>query len=196
MAKNLLLIHGAWSGTNSFNYISDNVGIAANEILYFRYNAVKDSLKKIINDGRDFLAEETKDFVVVGHSLGGLIALSLHNMEHCSHIITLASPLSGIKLSPLVQTFTYNRAPILQEISPGSTLIKSLQSKEYKKKIDIIITKVGFNPAILEPSDGVITVETQERWIPQSAVSTYIDCNHYEILQSKQAVATIRRALV
>lgn len=195
MAKNLLLIHGAWSGPNSFNYLSDKLQSAANRVTYFRYDVLKDNIATVVQQARTFMKADSGKTVVVGHSLGGLIALALHDMDQCDQIITMASPLAGIKVPSLFQSFLYSRAPILEQVAPHSRFIRETHKRDYSKKVHCVITRVGFNPAILEPSDGVVTIDSQESWLPSTGTRSHTDCNHYEILQSQAVVPIISAAL-
>ena len=196
--RNVMLIHGAWSTSQSFNHISRMIDMYLESYvrytILFDYNPFVDNMDKIVDKARKKLDDEAET-LVIGHSLGGLIALAISDHEKCYRTITLASPLSGIKINRLFQPFIYARAPVLGEIAPCSSFIRNIQKKQYDKRIDCMITTRGYNPLIFEKSDGVITVATQEKWMPQSAVATYEECNHYEILQSDQAFSIIKKAL-
>ena len=198
--RNVMMIHGAWSSSQGFNHISKMIDMYLESYIrytiFFDYNPSFDSLEKIVAKARKRLDEDDAETLVVGHSLGGLIALAISDHPACYRTITLASPLSGIKIEKMFQPFIYARAPILGEIAPLSNFIKNIQNKHYEKPIDCLVTTKGFSPVILEKSDGVISLETQEKWMPQSAVATYVGCNHYEILQSDQAFNTIKKALI
>lgn len=193
--KKLFLIHGAWSGPKCFNYISEHIDVCVDEIVYFKYRTQKEDLSKIVSNAKHRLAELEGEYYILGHSLGGIIALNLINEKNCKAVITLASPLSGIKLNPMFQTFLIYRAPILQDICEGSKFIKNIHKQHYEKPVFTFVSTQGFNPGILEPSDGVVTIASQETWLPSTAVSFHVESNHHEILQSKDVVATLRKIL-
>jgi pimeloyl-ACP methyl ester carboxylesterase len=202
--RNVMLIHGAWSSRNSFNYLSTmidiNFGHIIKHTIFFEYDPIKESLADIILRANRELDDYTNtntntDTLVVGHSLGGLIALALSDHPNSYYTITMASPLSGIKVESLFQPFMYSRAPVLYHVSPNSALVKQLHKKEYVKPVNCLITTKGFNPLMIEKSDGVVSVASQDTWLPTSGVATYVDCNHYDILQSEQAFQSIKCAL-
>lgn len=194
--RNVLLIHGAWSNKNSFNYIQelldhDNL----KDTIVYEYNCHKQDIDEIVKNAKKKLSEDNIPTIVVGHSMGGLIALALHDHSNCEKIVTLASPLSGIKIDAFFSAFVYKRAPILKELSPFSSFIDFLQNQKYTKPINCLVACKGFNPFMLEPSDGVVTIESQEKWVPQSAVTTHVDASHNEIIQTQTAVNAIKNYL-
>lgn len=198
--RNVMFIHGAWSSCQGFNYLSNlidtHLDSKIRHTIFFEYNPIKEAMEQIINRAYKELDKDDTETLVVGHSLGGLIALSVMDHPNCYQVVTMASPLSGIKIEKIFQPFIYARAPILAELAPESTFIRGLAKKSYKKRVDCIITTKGFNPIMLEKSDGVVTIHSQERWLPDTAITTYVSNNHYEILQSDQALTTIKKTLI
>lgn len=197
---NVMLIHGAWSSHGSFNFITRMLDLYLesyiNEVIFYDYTPINNNSTEIVKQARKKLDESGKQTIVVGHSMGGLVALAISDHEACKQVITMASPLSGIAIEKMFQPFIYGRAPILAELAPRSDFIKSLHKKKYEKRVDCIITTTGFNPVMLEKNDGVVSIASQESWLPSTAVLHYVDCNHYEILQSEQAFTTIKKALI
>ena len=178
---NIFFIHGAWSSRNSFNYFTSRLNY--NKTYCFEYDPFKQTIPEIIDEAKKEMPENS---IVVGHSLGGLIALSLHDESRCSKIVTLASPFSGIAIEPLVQNFVYSRVPVLKHLSPYSSYISSLKEKEYTKPIWCYITVSGFHPLMTERNDGVVTLQSQKDWTPPDAAIKFLNLNHYEILQSSE----------
>jgi pimeloyl-ACP methyl ester carboxylesterase len=194
MKRNLFVIHGAWSSRQGFKYIEQNIRYDnVDQIIQFTYDCSKEPLNKTIERAKKELYDSGVDTIVLGHSLGGLIALSLHDEQHCYKLITLSTPLSGVAIHPMLLSTIAMRAPILMTIERDSRFIQNLQESEYTKNIHSFITTKGFNPLILDKSDGVVTVYSQEQWLPSTAISTQIKCNHFEILQRDEVVAAIDR---
>lgn len=196
---NIMFIHGAWSSRNSFNYLSNLLEKSEHpyikDIIFFEYNPIKEELQFIINRAYKELNKDDTPTMVVGHSLGGLVALHVSDHPNSCHTITLSAPLSGIKIERMFQPFIYSRAPILAEIAPDAPLIRELHLKKYNKRVNCIITTEGYNPALLEKGDGVVTIHSQERWVPENAVMTYLPYNHHEVLQSDQVYSLIKKVL-
>lgn len=198
--RNVMFLHGAWSSCQSFKYltkqIDDNLNQYIKDIILFEYNSLEETIDNIVRRAIKEINKDDTETLVVGHSMGGLIALSISEQTQCYRVITLSSPFSGVKIEKMFQPFIYARAPILAELAPDSTFIKSLPKIKYTKRVDCLITTKGFNPLMMEKSDGVVTVHSQESWLPDTAVATYVENTHSEILQSDQAFNIIKKALI
>lgn len=201
MNKNLFLIHGAWCSKQGFNYIIKKVLDDTNvgHIHCFEYDCQRESMADIVRRAKSHLNEVSSNglkTVVAGHSMGGLIALKLSQRSVVSRTITLATPLSGLKVNRWLRAFLLWHAPILRDIVPDSTFIRTLHKKPFDKNpIDVLIANNGFNPMIYEPSDGVVTIETQRKWTPSGANIYTVEANHSEILQAPETIIRIERAL-
>jgi esterase/lipase len=198
--RNVMMIHGAWSSRDSFNHITKMIEMYlesyVRHIIYLEYNPNNESVYDAVQKANKELSSDDTETLVIGHSLGGLIALHVSDHKNCYRVITMASPLSGIKINRMFRPFLYARAPILADIAPDSDFVRGLKKKTYEKRVDSLITTRGYNPLMTEKSDGVVSIETQEAWLPSTAVATYVSNNHYEILQSDQAFSAIRKALI
>jgi len=201
MNKNLFLIHGAWCSKQGFNYITKKVLDDTNvgRIHCFEYDCQRESMADIVRRAKSQLenvSENGLKTVVAGHSMGGLVALKLSQRPTVSRTITLASPLSGLKMNRWLHAMLMWHAPILRDIVPDSTFIQNLHKKVFERNpIDVLISNTGFNPMIYEPSDGVIPITTQTKWTPPGASIYKIEANHSEILQAPETIICIERAL-
>lgn len=187
-----MLIHGAWSSGRGFSYIEQNIKYkTVDEVVTFKYDCNIESLPYIVDRARKVLQNLRKNTVIVGHSLGGVIALALHDEEYCEKIITLAAPVAGITVHPLFDPFVVARAPILRMLDSSSYFMKDLRKTEYTKFIHSFITTKGYNPFIIDKSDGIVSIKAQDAWLPVNAFSSYIECNHFDILQHGDVVYII-----
>lgn len=199
--KNLLLIHGAWSTKHTFNYIIKKVldDCKVGHVSCFEYDCQKENITSIVHRAEKRLKTMSKnglETVIVGHSLGGLISLKLSQHDEVSKTITLSSPLSGLKFNRVLHAYLLYYAPVLKDLLPDSKFIKEMQKADYSKKpIDIVVSLKGFNPLIFEPSDGVVTVESQLKWTPETATVIPMDINHTEILLYTPAISLIEKSL-
>lgn len=200
--KNIFFIHGAWCTKNSFNYITDSLYTSKkyskyiNDIIYYEYNNSNKSINDIVANARDMLYSIGKDSIIVGHSMGGLIALALEQEDPSRKIITIASPISGLKVPKLTEFFLLFREPSLNDIMYHSSFICGIHKKRYTKPIYNIISTRGFNPFIFEKSDGVISIESQTKWTPHNSKLIEIQSSHHEILQSEELVDIIKESLI
>lgn len=179
---NIVSIHGAWSSPVSFNYIQAKIKANWQNISYDHSN---ETIQNILNRSEK---EINQPSVVIGHSLGGIVAMNLHDHPMVEKIITLASPLSGLELN-LVQLY-FSRSGLIKQITNDSTHIRQMKSKTYTKPVMHLIANRGFNPFIYEENDGVLPLKIQTGW---TAGKVYeIDANHYEILQSSETINLIK----
>lgn len=186
-------IHGAWASPASFNYLKDKLedkyGIAV-----FGYDCQSQSLEEIITSAKTHLSVVTKssdNVIVVGHSLGGIIAVALEKEERVSQVVTIASPLSGIRMNRMLEWFLTYKAPVISSITTHSNFLASLHSETYTKPVNILMSTAGFNPMINEPNDGVIPLTSQDTWVPHTAIISFIHANHFDILQHEDTLVEL-----
>lgn len=201
MNKNLFLIHGAWCTKNSFNYIIKKIldDHYVGHIHCFEYDCNNENINSIVKRAKQQLHQINSNglpTVIVGHSLGGLIALKISQEKNVHRTITLASPLAGLKFNRLLHAFLLYHAPILKDLIPDSRFMTSLHQKSFDKNpIDVIMSTEGFNPMIFDESDGVIPLESQKNWHPPNAKVYRVKTNHSEIVQSTKVILKIEEAL-
>lgn len=196
--KDLVLIHGAWSTNATFNYLVSKLEKHPNigEVHFVSHDIQKYSIRKIIQTGKGVLDVNVQNkAVIVGHSLGGVIAMGLHDSENCDSIITAASPLDGMHINKFLQGLIMWRSPFLTDAFSHSDLIREIQAQNFHKHIDVIVTTYGYNPALFETNDGVVTVRSQQNWIPPSATMHYLPFNHHEVLQTEYFCEFVKKRL-
>jgi hypothetical protein len=181
--ETIFAIHGAWSSSVSFNYLQSK--IKANW-KFLSYDHSSETMEDIVTRANK---EIPKNSIVIGHSLGGIISMLLHENEHSEKIITLASPLSGLELN-MVQLY-FTRSRLIKQITKESDSIRKMKATEYKKAVLHLVANRGFNPFIYEPNDGVLPQRIQTGWSAGKLVE--VDANHYEILQSNETVENIKK---
>ncbi len=185
MTKQILAIHGAFSTPTVFNYLHSKM--PEYSWSFFNYSDSTGDIVELVYKA-SLCAEPKAQYHLLGHSMGGLVALALCQLPFVSSITTIATPLGGLDLN-LFQTF-FSRSLFLSEISRDSRFVKSLQNAEYTKPIQHIITMEGFSPWIYEPSDGVVTIKSQKAW--NAGTQVEIHSNHSEVMQNPQTVDCLK----
>lgn len=178
--SNILAIHGAFSTPRMFNFLKSKLDYHHWEFLDYRdqiedINAIIE-LAKNLNSNR--LCH------IIGHSMGGLIALSLINEPWVKSVVTIATPLGGLDINP-IQSYL-SRSHFLSEISHNSKFIRAIHAQQTVKPALHIITTHGFNPYIYETNDGVVTLRSQQRWSCGQTVE--VEANHSEVLLHEDTV--------
>jgi pimeloyl-ACP methyl ester carboxylesterase len=178
----IMCIHGAWSSPVSFNHLSTRVKGSWNRCTY----SPDEDLASIIGrlDG-----ECDRPCLVIGHSLGGLIALNLHDNPNVLGIVTMASPLAGLQIGYLARYMS--RSGLLSDVASDSRIMRATRARDYGKPVLHLVSTRGFNPFVYEDNDGVVPLKSQRDWSCGRVVD--VEANHYEILQHHDTIAELSR---
>ena len=177
----VLTIHGAWSSSISFNHISSQI---AADWQHFDYDHKSEGLRHIMQRARDSI---TQPSLLIGHSLGGIVALTMEDHPLVRGIITLASPLTGLDLN-LIQVYL-SRSGLISEITSRSHVIRDMHRHEFTKPVLHLVANRGYNPFIYEHNDGVLPYKVQTGWTCGELRD--VSANHYEILQTSETLTHI-----
>lgn len=183
-------IHGAWSSPACFSYLNEKLK-PKYDTSFACYDCQTQRMPEIIDQTAEHLHgiyHPGDEIVVVGHSLGGLVALALEKEPYVSSVVTIASPLNGIRINRFALEFLAYRAPIIRHLATESSFLTKLQGDEYTKPMSQIVATKGFNPMISEPNDGVLTIHSQDGWMPPTARLTYVEATHFDVLQHGDTV--------
>ena len=141
----ILLIPGAFSSATSFNYMISVFSQHPNveKIHTFEYCSVTEHLTDIINRANKTLTNLDQPVIVVGHSLGGVIAATLVNHRKSQSTLTISAPLSGIKLNRLVAFYLSHSIPIFDDLTESSPIIQSIHNAKYTKSFTMLASTHG-----------------------------------------------------
>lgn len=182
--KNIYAIHGAFSSPMIFNYIQHKLG---NNYTwnFLDYQKETGGLRDIIAR----VAQFTEPHHVVGHSMGGLMALALINQPWVQSVTTISTPLGGTEINIMQQYLS--RSEFMTDISSSGDFIRGLYKSEPSKPVQHLISTQGFNPWIYEPSDGVVTLRSQRAYT--LGHSHDIASNHAEIMMNDLTVTLLKK---
>jgi pimeloyl-ACP methyl ester carboxylesterase len=169
----IFAIHGAFSTPTIFNYARHK--IKGHEWQMFDYSNDINDFQRVCETAMYAIDEPVH---VIGHSMGGMIALFLAGHYQVQSITTIASPLDGLDVS------------MAQQYMSRSSFIRDLHQQAYPMPVQHIITTRGFNPYMFDENDGVVSLTSQRGW---SAGAVHeIAANHAEIMQHDNCIKLIR----
>ena len=185
MAKHILAIHGAYSSPFIFNYMKSQLPRTYKwQFFDYRKNPeghmgpLIDQLQKCISD----------ECHVIGHSMGGILALWLGENLAVKTITTIATPLDGLDVSIFQSMLT--RSPYIKEMAHGSKFLKHIHNQPYCMPVQHLISTKGYNPFIYEESDGVVTMRSQRGW--HTGEVHDIPANHAEIMMHDETIELVK----
>lgn len=179
----ILAIHGAFSTPTIFNYVKTK--IKGYDWQMFDYSADINDFERVCDAAIYSIKEPVH---VIGHSMGGMIALFLSGHHLVKSITTIASPLDGLDVSMAQQYMS--RSSFIRELSKNGRFVNNLHRAGYPMPVQHILTTRGFNPYMFEENDGVVSLASQRGW---SAGTVHeISANHAEIMQHDDCVKKIK----
>jgi pimeloyl-ACP methyl ester carboxylesterase len=122
-----------------------------------------------------------EQFDIVGHSLGGVLALAIaQRSKMVRRVVTLSAPFGGSQVASIMRWFA--PGSILQDIHPQSDLLRRVRQDVDLLEADVlaVVTYGGTNPLMTGENDGVITVESQMAIC--GIRMTQRPVNHFEVL--------------
>ena len=166
-------IHGAFSSPRMFNYLVHRMG-RSYRWHFLDYSSMTGGLDSITAS----ISEQQRPCHVVGHSMGGLIAIDIAHRPWVCSITTISTPLGGIDIS-MMQGYL-SRSSFLIDIASHGNYIRRIKDASVSKPIQHIISGSGFNPFIYEPNDGVVTLRSQQS--STKGTVHVLDANHIEVM--------------
>lgn len=178
-------IHGAHSSPTSFAYIRKCVPRHDyTDIVY----SCDEPVLPVVKHLAEQIQARDRPVYLVGHSLGGVIAVSAARLtSNVAGIVTLASPFGGCKIASLMRWMVPHN--LFEDIHPYSTLVGGLQRDPVTVPTLSVVTTAGHSPLIAEPNDSVVSVASQQAL--RGPVYVTVPLNHFEVLLSDEVVDLI-----
>ena len=194
MNKNILYIHGANMSPVSFAFIQKALG--KHNALTPEYSIekpIEKNIKKIARLTRKAFGD--KQFDIISHSLGGIIAFMLLKTRlNIVKIVTLSTPLGGSEAAASLR-FMYPNYQLYKDIAPNADTIKKVNNIKLKIPVLSIVTTGGKSkiPFMAEENDTVVTVSSQTT--SDNPEYYFVDLNHFEVLMSEEVTKKIKSFL-
>lgn len=178
----VVFIHGLGASPTSFAHLALHVpGCILTS--YRSHMPIRSAIEQV----RRQLPQEEN--ILVGHSLGGIIALHLAHQTPVSHVVTISSPLGGSKPARFLKWMMFGM-PVFCDLTPESTVIRQLQTPPPCAVTSLTSTAGGMPTLFGEENDGTVTLSSQ-RALPYAAHRD-ICANHMEILLHPDTVNLVK----
>lgn len=188
---NIVYIHGNRATASSFNFIRSRIAGHAETILEYDgdtgfYRNHDDMMEQL--DGKE-------DIFFIAHSLGGIHALHLahHLGSRVAGGVTMSTPYGGSAAANVVACFM-PFSQVLKDIRPNGRPILEAGRMEAPRIWTNVVTVAGASPFMLEPNDGVVTLESMRHRKDMRLVD--VDCNHFEVVLNPQAINVIEQSII
>ena len=176
-------IHGAGASNRSFAWLHEQLPDMPAQ--FFSYT-LRETAHAAIQRLSQTVAEDGRRAVLVGHSLGGIMAIAATapNIAGC---VTLCAPFGGARHVEFLSMF-YSH-PLLSDLRYHSRLLREVRAAPATKPHLAIVGTEGL-PFFTEENDGVVTVASQTARTGVHYVR--LSVNHFEVLLSRDVVDLIR----
>jgi pimeloyl-ACP methyl ester carboxylesterase len=181
--KQIWFIHGAYSSPLSFNWLKAN--LRAHEPVDISYNSSTPLIETI-----DYLRSEVTKCVepplVIGHSLGGIIAAAISQTNSVDKIVTMATPFGGSFAASVLSWFLPTQ--LMKDISQQNPILNDIRRSPPKVPMLSFVTDANLT-VMGERTDGVVTVRSQTALNGPKYITVPI--SHFEVLMSPPVVGEI-----
>ena len=172
-------VHGFNSSHRSFNYIQSKLpGHEIIPISYKSHQPLRDSLDEVrrqLPKGR---------FSLVGHSLGGVIAVLMAAEHHdrVDKVVGISAPFAGSRAA-IGLRWLPGHPKVLHDIIPTAPKIELISQLKLANPTLSIFSTGGSLPTSSEPNDSIVTVSSQKA-LPFGKKSE-VKANHFEVLHER-----------
>lgn len=185
--RTITYIHGAGASPRSFAWLQER--LPEHRATFVTYS-VSDTMSTVVERVLDLVTSCGERQILVGHSMGGLIAAACSHHTLVSRVATLSAPFGGLHMAGLASLFS--SAPMLRDLARYSAGMIRLRAEGVGCPALSVVGTAGL-PFIREPNDGAVTVASQRALPGPRYVETPL--NHFEVLLD-QAVADLIRDFI
>lgn len=195
MAERVVVVHGLWMNALAMLPMARRLERCGFEVDRFGYRSMRLGLRENAQRLADFCKGAGRRVHLVGHSLGGLVVLSMlhaHPEVRVGRVVLAGSPYTDIASAHDFSRYPWGTSPL--GLSVHDWLRQPRPGVPAGVELGVIAGTVPFGLARLfvklaGPSDGVVRVE--ETHVPGATDSTTIETSHGAMLVSAEVARAI-----
>lgn len=177
-------VHGAGASPRSFRWLSEQMPV--HEAHMFQY-ATSEGLDACTNRLAGAINQQGR-CIVVGHSLGGLIAAGLAHEPNVQGIATLCAPFGGLTGATWLALLRTDM--LFRDLTPMNPALRQIRNGLLSSRVPHLpIVATSGLPFMQQANDGAITVETQ--MAIGGVLYHQIPVNHFEVLLADETAALV-----
>jgi len=195
----IVLVHGLFMGRHAMRYLEKQLAAAGFDVECFAYNTVTGNLESAASRLAQVLNSDTRPVALVGHSLGGLVALKAAQLcvaAPLSAVVLLGSPYQGAAAARVLRKLTGGKRSRIGRALTDWALLKSkplapapVFTLSGTRSLGLGRIVCGFK----EPNDG--TVSVAETYYP-GATSAIHPVSHTGMLFSTPVANQVKAWLL
>jgi len=194
--KTVIVIHGLWMTGFEMGWLRGKLQRQGYKPLRFSYRMLSRSLDFNIEKLRDMIRAQLGPVHLVGHSLGGVLALQTLRKYpdlKVQRVVCMGSPLADTRAGRNLASFGFGRF-MLGKTLPDAVFDKPLKAWRGKQQVGSIAGTFGVGVGRLvanlkKPHDGMVSAN--ETKLPGIADNLLLPVNHTGMLMSDRIVDQI-----
>lgn len=178
----ILYVHGAGASAQSFHWLREQVPMSPKFFTYPVDDPIAWSIRRL-----EKRIDIGKPLILLGHSLGGVMATACANLPNVQKLITINAPFGGVRFAALLSMFTSEQ--LIRDLNYHSPLLTMVRSVSIAKPHLAIVGTSGL-PFFAEDNDGALTVASQTAM--PNVTYKLLPLNHFEVLLSTEVANLIK----
>lgn len=212
----VMFVHGAGGTPRDWSYIAESLDRDRYQPAFFYYlaglrlNMAVELMRRAVTESRLMLRDRPKDFVIISHSMGGLVSRGLVNLavkelekdgdaSKLSLFISISSPWRGHESAPVGVEHSPAVIPSWIDMVPGSEYQEMLFETAWQGIVGnhMLFGYKGNANRTTGNNDGVVSLASQLYPAAQQAADRIYGFNedHTGILKSESVAGTINSIL-
>lgn len=207
--QTIVYIHGAYSSDICWKYVSSQLNTPFLCVNYDIEQPITEIIQTISTEISNKI--EDSDIILIGHSIGGVIACHVATQLQIKKVVTIATPFKGIEITPWIYSncdipinAMLTLFPLLnrkiqascnfwKNVNPTNKCFMSLQEETLQFSLLNIVTEAPIS-ILTKRTDGNVSVDSQTALSgKQNYHERKFISNHFECLLNDKIINEIKQ---